>query len=122
MNEKTRKFNTKNFSVIWNEYEPDFIDPWAHGQAVADAVDEGRAMLTHMNATVYFHDMEFGNARLIDCIYVCADTDNPYGHDRVIAKDHSYRRKVVRWAISDARKQLAEVQSDWPGLYIRKTA
>lgn len=116
------KFNIKNFSVICKEYEPSFIDHMAHDQEVIDAASEGWATLTHMNATVYFGGIEFGKARLTDCLYTFADTDNPYSHDRVVATDHSCRRKVVRWAISDARKQLAEIQSDRPDLYIRKTA
>ncbi|KAA0571565.1 hypothetical protein FZ983_33195 [Azospirillum sp. B21] len=121
MYENTRKFSTKNFTVVWREYEPKFVDPLALGQDVTEMVTEGRAMLTQMNAKVYFRDVEIGSACLADCIYIYADADNPYGHDRVIVEDRSYHSKVVRWATNDARQQLADIRSEWPDLYIRKT-
>jgi hypothetical protein len=38
----------------------------------------------------------------------------------MLHKDDSFRCKVVQWAISDARKSLAEIRSDPPNLYLRR--
>lgn len=122
MKEIIWKFETSNFCVVCREYEPSFIDYLAHEQEIIDAVYNGYAVLTHMDSIVYFRGMKFGSANITECLYVFGDAGHIFGHDRVVAADHSYRRKAARLAISDARKELAEIQGDLPDLYIRKTA
>lgn len=115
-------FKTKDFEVVCEAYEPGFIDPWAHDKVVIDTVDRGDAMLTHLSARVYRRGVKVGEARLPDCIHVSEappeDSVLQRAFESVIVVDHSYRRKVARWAISDARKNLGEL--DLPGLYLRK--
>jgi hypothetical protein len=116
-------FKTKEFEVVCDAYEPGFIDPLVHDQVVIDAVDRGDAMLTHLSAQVYRRGVKVGEARLPDCIHVSEappdDSELRHAFDSVFAIDHSYRRKVAGWAISDARKTLGELEL--PGLYLRKT-
>lgn len=116
-------FKTKDFEVVCKAYEPDFIDPWVHDQVVIDAIDRGEAMLTHLIAQVYRRGVEIGEARLSGCIHgseaPSEDSELRHAFDSVIVGDHSYRRRVARWAISDARKSLGELEL--PGLYLRKT-
>jgi hypothetical protein len=119
-------FETRHFKVVCEETEPSFIDPLKHGPEVINAINRGDAMLTHLHARVYWRDQEIGRASKSDCIHGSAPLpdDSEYRHtfDSMIVTDHGHRRKVVQWAIKDARKHLAEVQKDLPGLYLRKTA
>jgi hypothetical protein len=116
MNTTIWTFKAGNFTVDCEEEEQSFIDPRVHSQIVIDAINRGDGILMRLRARVCWRSVEVEHAVLGDCIYVCDDD----GY--TIIKDHSYRYKVVRWAISAARKSLAEIQSELPDLYLRKTA
>jgi hypothetical protein len=66
--------------------------------------------------------VKIGEARLSDCIHVSQpipeDSEWYPIHDKAIVIDHSYRYKVTRWAISDARKSLSEIGSDFNDFYL----
>ena len=90
-------FKTKEFEVVCEVYEPDFIDPLVHHQAVIDAVERGDAMLTHLTAEIYRRGVKVGEARLPDCIHVSEEIPE-YSQLRHmfhswIVIDHSYCRK-----------------------------
>lgn len=84
-----------------------------HDQVVIDAVECGEAILRHLTARVYHRGVEVGEARLLDSIHVCEPLPevSEWRHvfDSIIVTDHSYRRKVARWAITDARKNLGKL-------------
>ncbi|TBA22776.1 hypothetical protein ELH66_18270 [Rhizobium ruizarguesonis] len=107
------KFRTKNFEIVCEALEPSFVDPLVHDQVVIDAVERGEAVLRHLTARVYHWGVEVGKARLLDSIHVCEPLpeDSEWRHvfDSIIVTDHSYRRKVALWAITDARKNLNEL-------------
>lgn len=126
MSETIWTFKTSDFTVVCEEEEQSFLDPFEHRQEVIDAIEHGNAMHTHLHAHVYWRGQEVGYARKFDCIHGSAPLpdDSEYRHafDSTIVRDHGHRYKVSRWAISDARKTLAELQSDLPDLYLRKIA
>ena len=117
------RFKTKDFEVICEALEPGFIDPMVHDAVVIDAIRRGEAMLTHLYARVNYRGIKIGEARLPDCIHASEplpeDSDLRHSFEGVIVVDHSYTRNVARWAISDARKTLGELEL--PGLQLRKT-
>ncbi|TIP49795.1 MAG: hypothetical protein E5X77_09480 [Mesorhizobium sp.] len=119
-------FETRDFKVVCEATEPSFIDPLVHCQEVIDAIDRGDALLTHLHARVYWRDQEIGSARKRDCVHgstpIPEDSEYRQTFDSMIVTDHGHRYKVVQWAISDARKNLAEAPGGLPGLYLRKTA
>ncbi|RUW37693.1 hypothetical protein [Mesorhizobium sp. M1E.F.Ca.ET.041.01.1.1] len=125
MSQMIWSFETRDFKVVCEAAEPSFIDPLVHSQEVIDAIERGDAMLTHLHARVYWRGEEVGRARKIDCIHGSAPLpdDSEYRHafDSAVVIDHGHRHKVARWAISDARKTLAEVRSDLPDLHLRQT-
>ena len=113
-------YATANFIVECVEHEVGFIDPMVHAPAVVEAIADSRAIVTRATARVLWRSVEVGSASLADCIYPFCETkidpstgstddDNPNDYGRNIQTDHSYRHKVVRWAIADARTNLADL-------------
>jgi len=108
-------FKTRNFTVVCDEEEQGFVDPWVHGQETIDAADIGNCIIKRLIARVDWKSVKVGHGTLSDCIYDIAND----GY--TIISDRSYRYKVLRRAISDARESLAEIEGV-PDLYLRKTA
>lgn len=114
-------YRTANFTVEFAEQEVGFVDPLVHDSVVVDAIVNDKAIVTRVTARVLWRDVEIGSASLADCIYPFFETridpstglthdEEPNDHGCNIQIDHSYRRKVTRWAIADARTSLAELR------------
>ena len=106
-------FKTLNFRIVCEEEGARFIDPLLHEEAIVDAVEIRLCEVTHLSARVYWRENEVGRASMRDRIY---EFEND-GH--TIVADRSYLFDVVRKALSDARRALAEMQSDLPDVYLR---
>jgi hypothetical protein len=121
MSTVTWRFRTRNFTVTCEEHVTQFVDPLVHSEEVLAAVELGNATISTLQARIEWRGVEVGTARLPDCLFVVADDDeNPWGIGGVFGKDESYRRKVVRWAISNARGSLFDLQSDVRGMRVRR--
>lgn len=113
MSTRVWDFKTRNFTVVCEEEEPDFVDSLVHSREVLDALEHRGGWLTHMRARVHWRGVEVGYAFLGDCIFLYDDD----GY--TLISDYSYRYEVARRAISNARTSLAEMTSV-PGSYLRK--
>ena len=87
---------------------------------------QGVQQTTCREKSIYRRGVEVGDARLSDCIEVSDPRRNEDKFwervDHAIITDPGYRHKVVLCAISSARKNFTEIQSELPDLYLRKTA
>lgn len=113
-------FKTANFTVECTEEEVGFVDPMAHSPVIVEVIVNSQAIMTRATARVLWRNVEIGSASLKDCFYPFFETridprtglthdEEPNDHGRNIQVNHSYRHKVVRWAIADARASLAEL-------------
>ena len=118
------RYKTKNFEIVCEAEQQSFIDPMVHGEALLDAIERGDAVVEHWQARIYWKGTEVGSASKCDCVSIGEPLDefSPYqGMVDVIFRDHhEHRNHVVRLAIADARRQLADL--DLPGLLLRKAS
>lgn len=120
------KFKTRNFTIVCEEEDVHFIDPFVHNgeeyEEIIAAVDHGMAIITHVSASVFRRDVEVGRGAKRYCIRPAldpseyqlskcgvVDVGGDVDLDRSVLR--SYRREAVQRAIKDARRELAEIES-----------